>query len=267
PSVRTCVVIAREDTPGDRRLVGYVVPTGEAKVDAKELRSFLGHQLPEYMLPSAIVELNELPLTPTMKVNRRALPPPLYDAQASVDYVAPRSAVEEKLAAIWAEVLRVEQVSMNDNFFELGGHSLLAVRLFARIESVFGKHLPLATLFEASTIEKLAEVLAEEEWSAPWSSLVTIERNGSKRPLFCVHAAGGNVVELHELARHLSHDRPIYAFQSVGLDGQQEPLREIKDMAAHYISEMRRVQPQGPYFLCGRSFGGTVVFEMACQLQ
>ncbi len=267
PVVRTCVVIAREDVPGDRRLVGYVVPTAEGKVDTKELRSFLGQQLPEYMLPSAIVELKELPLTPTMKVNRRALPPPLYDAQAGVGYVAPRTATEEKLAAMWAEVLRVERVSMNDNFFELGGHSLLAVRLFAQIESVFGKHLPLATLFEASTIEKLAEVLAVEESPATWSSLVTIERNGSRRPLFCVHAAGGNVVELYELARHLSNDRPIYAFQSVGLDGRQEPLTEIKDMAAHYIKEMRRVQPHGPYFLCGRSFGGTVVFEMACQLE
>ncbi|HKN83795.1 MAG TPA: alpha/beta fold hydrolase, partial [Pyrinomonadaceae bacterium] len=267
PVVRTCVVIAREDTPGDRRLVGYVVPNEEGKVDAKELRAFLQQQLPDYMLLSAVVELKELPLTPTMKVNRRALPLPLYDAQAHQGYVAPRSPVEEKLAAIWAEVLKVERVSANDNFFDLGGHSLLAVRLFAKIADAFGKQLPLATLFQAPTIEQLAKILSEKEWSAPWSSLVAIEPHGSKRPLFCVHAAGGNVVELHDLARHLSEDRPVYAFQSLGLDGRQEPLTDIRDMAAHYINEIRLVQPHGPYNLCGRSFGGTVAFEMACQLQ
>jgi amino acid adenylation domain-containing protein len=267
PVVRQCVVVAREDTPGDRRLVAYVVPAEAGSVDANRLRAFLQEQLPDYMLPSAIVELKELPLTPTMKVNRRALPPPVYDAQANEGYVAPQSPVEEKLAALWAEVIKVERVGMNDNFFELGGHSLLAVRLFAKIADSFGKRLPLATLFQAPTIAQLAKLLSEEEWSAPWSSLVAIERNGSKRPFFCVHAAGGNVVELHELARHLGQDRPFYAFQSRGLDGRQEPLSDIREMAAHYISEMRLVQPHGPYLLGGRSFGGTVAFEMACQLQ
>ena len=268
PVARQCVVIAREDTPGDRRLVAYVVPAEAGSIDAKRVRAFLQKQLPEYMLPSAVVEIEELPLTPTMKINRRALPPPLYDAQAHEGYVAPRTALEEKLAAIWAEVLKVERVSINDNFFELGGHSLLAVRLFAKIADAFGRQLPLATLFQASTIEQLATILGEEESTAPQSSLVAIEPNGSKRPLFCIHAAGGNVVELHELARHLSsEDRPIYAFQSVGLDGRQEPLTDIRDMATRYIDEMRLVQPHGPYLLCGRSFGGTVAFEMACQLQ
>ena len=267
PVVRQCVVVAREDTPGDRRLVAYVVPADEGDFDAKQLRAFLQEQLPDYMMPSAVVGLKELPLTPTMKVNRRALPPPLYDGQANEGYVAPRSPLEEKLAAIWAEVLRVERVGVNDNFFELGGHSLLAVRLFARIANVFKKQLPLATLFQASTIEKLAKILGEEGWTAPWSSLVAIQPNGSKKPFFCVHAAGGNVVEFHELVRHLDQDRPFYAFQSRGLDGRQEPLTDIRKMAAHYINEMRFVQPRGPYLLGGRSFGGIVAFEMACQLQ
>ncbi len=267
PVVRQCVVIAREDTPGDRRLIAYVVPAEAGEFDAKQLRAFMQEQLPDYMLPAAMVELNELPLTPTMKVNRRALPPPRYDAQANAGYLAPRSPAEAKLAAIWAEVLRVERVGVRDNFFELGGHSLLAVRLFARIEAVFGKKVPLACLFQASTIEQLARILGEEEWTAPWSSLVAIQPNGSKPPFFCVHAAGGNVVEFHELARHLGQGRPFYAFQSRGLDGRQEALTDVREMAAHYINEMRLVQPAGPYLLGGRSFGGIVAFEMACQLQ
>ena len=148
---------------------------------------------------------------------------------------------------------------------------MLAVRLFARIEKLCGKHLPLATLFQAPTVAQLADVLREEGWTAPWSSLVAIQARGhnarGKRPLFCVHAVGGNVIEYHGLARHLGSDQPFYAFQSVGLDGRQAPLKSIPAMASHYIKEMREVQPAGPYLLGGHSLGGMIAFEMACQLR
>jgi thioesterase domain-containing protein/acyl carrier protein len=222
-----------------------------------------------------VVELPELPLTPSGKINRRALPAPEFAAQLKHDYVAPRTEVEELLCGIWADVLHVSSVGINDNFFELGGHSLLAVRLFARIEKLCGKHLPLATLFQAPTVAQLAEVLRKEGWTAPWSSLVAIRAEGQakghnetgKRPLFCVHAVGGNVLEYHDLARHLGPDQPFYAFQSVGLDGKQTPLKSIGEMASHYLKEMREVQPAGPYLLGGHSLGGMIAFEMACQLR
>jgi len=269
--VSESVVVAHEDATGDRRLVAYIVPFAGSKIDQQELRAFVQTKLPDYMTPAAIVELAELPLTPSGKLNRRALPAPEFDAQMKQSYVAPQTKVEQQLASIWAEVLRVPRVGINDNFFELGGHSLLAVRLFARIEKVLGRHLPLATLFQAPTVGQLAHLLGEGTTKDNWSSLVTIQAadqsvSSGKRPLFCVHAVGGNVIEYHDLARHLGPDQPFYAFQSVGLDGRQTPLKSIEEMALHYIKEMRVVQPSGPYLLGGHSLGGMVAFEMACQL-
>jgi thioesterase domain-containing protein/acyl carrier protein len=174
--------------------------------------------------------------------------------------------LELKLQRIWQKVLAVSPIGMDDNFFELGGHSLLAVRLFAQIEKSLGRNLPLATLFQAPTIRSLAEVLRKDGWAAPWSSLVLLQSGGNRRPFFCVHAAGGNVLEYHALAQLLGADQPFYGFQALGLDGKQPPHTSIKEMAAHYIREMREVQPEGPYFIGGRSSGGAVAFEMACQL-
>ncbi len=271
PTVCRNVVVVHEDMSGDRRVVAYIVPFAEGKIDLTELRAFVQRKLPEYMIPSALVELPDLPLTPSGKINRRALPAPEFAAQLEQNYLAPRTEVEELLSGVWAEVLKVARVGVNDNFFELGGHSLLAVRLFARIEKLCGKHLPLATLFQAPTVAQLAEVLRQEGWTAPWSSLVAIQARGykdrGKRPLFCVHAVGGNVIEYYGLARHLGPDQPFYAFQSVGLDGRQAPLKSIPAMASHYLREMREVQPAGPYLLGGHSLGGMIAFEMACQLR
>jgi thioesterase domain-containing protein len=144
---------------------------------------------------------------------------------------------------------------------------LLAVKLFTQIEKLFGKNLPLATLFEAPTIEQLAVLLKQKGWTPSWSSLVTLQPNGTKRPFFCIHALGGNVLEYQPLARFLGSDQPFYALQSYGLNKDNQPHTTIEEMAAHYIKEMQTVQPEGPYLLGGRSLGGTVAFEMACQLK
>ena len=160
----------------------------------------------------------------------------------------------------------VRSIGIRDNFFELGGHSLIAVRLFAEIEQTWGQNLPLATLFQKQTIAELADVLRQEEWSAPWSSLVPIKSGGNKPPLFCLHPVGGNILEYYTLANHLDRDRPIYGLQSQGLDGKQPPFRRVEDMASHYIQEVRTVQPHGPYYLLGYSFGGLVAYEIAQQL-
>ncbi len=260
-------VVTVLDWSGDRRLVAYFVPAGKSSPTTVELRNFLQQKLPDYMVPSAFVRLEALPLTPNGKLDREALPAP-DSTRPELDkkFAAPQDELELKLAKIWEKVLAVGPIGIDENFFELGGHSLLAVRLFTHLEKSFGRNLPLATLFQAPTVRLLAQVLRKDGWSAPWSSLVVLQNGGNRRPFFCVHAAGGNVLEYHDLARLVGADQPFYGFQAQGLDGNQSPHTTIKDMAAHYIKEMREVQAQGPYLIGGRSSGGTVAFEMACQL-
>jgi len=158
PGVGAAVVVAREDVPGDRRLVGYVTPRGDAILDPAVLRDALGRGLPEYMVPAALVVLDALPLTPNGKIDRRALPAPEWEGDS---YVAPRTGTEEVLARVFGEVLRVERVGIDDDFFVLGGHSLLAAQAVSRLGRAFGVDLPLRTLFEASTARSLGERVDE----------------------------------------------------------------------------------------------------------
>jgi thioesterase domain-containing protein/acyl carrier protein len=219
------------------------------------------------MSPAIFVALDALPLTPNGKVDRHALPLP-DESQRDLEqaYVAPRDQLEEQLVTLWANVLQRKSIGVNDNFFELGGNSLLAARLFAQIENRLGKHLPLATLFKFPTVEQLANSLRDSDAFKPWSSLVAIQPEGSRPPLFCVHAAGANVLIYRPLSRHLGNNQPVFALQAQGLDGRTKPLTTVEEMAALYISEMRAFQPRGPYFLLGASFGGLVIYEIAQQL-
>jgi amino acid adenylation domain-containing protein len=265
PQIKTTVVIAREDIPGDKRLVAYYVTTDAQPLPTTDLREFLS-QLPNYMVPSAFVLLSTLPLTANGKIDRRALPAPDREAASQLTFVPPRDEFEIQLTKIWERVLGIKSISITDNFFELGGHSLLAIRLFSEIEKLWHKNLPLATLFQAQTIEQLADILRQEGWSLPYSSLVPIQLGGTKPPLFCIHPIGGNVLEYYPLAAYLGKDQTVYGLQSIGLEEKQIPLHSIEAMAAHYISEIQVVQPNGPYLLLGYSFGGIVAFEIAQQL-
>lgn len=267
PTVDEIVVVAREEVEGDKHLVAYFVAAEKTAPTAGELRNFLKGKLPEYMVPSVFVRLSNLPLTPNGKINRRALPAPdRSDLTIKEDFAAPKDGVESQLAQIWESVLSVRPIGINHNFFELGGHSLLAVRLMHRIERAFGKDLPIATLIQAPTIEQLAALLRQKGWQPRQSSLVTIQSGGSKPPLFCVHGAGGAVIRFYDLARYLGSDQPVYGFQAQGLTGGDSLHSRVEDMASYYIDEMRAVQPEGPYFLGGYSFGGLVALEMAQQL-
>jgi amino acid adenylation domain-containing protein len=266
PSVRDVVVLP---SAGNDALVAFVVVNSELIPQdgtlASTLRSHAATKLPEYMSPTLFVPLDSLPLTPNGKIDRRALS--ISDGLLeSSDQIAPRNELEANLAKIWEKVLDRNTVGIRDNFFEIGGHSLLAARLFAQIENRFGRNLPLATLFQAPTVEQLAAVLSSNGLQKEWSSLVAIQPEGSRPPLFCVHAAGANVLIYRPLARHLGSDQPVYAFQARGLDGHSEPYVTVEDMAAHYLGELRAFQPHGPYYLLGASFGGLVAFEMAQRL-
>jgi amino acid adenylation domain-containing protein len=273
-ALQQVAVIVREDRPGDKRLVAYGVTTaGTEPLTTQDMRQFLKQSLPDYMVPAAFVPLAVLPLTPSGKLDRRALPQPdSADLSSASSYVAPSKLLEQQLAEIWAQVLNLDQVGIHDNFFDLGGHSLLAVQLFAEIETVLKHKLPLSILFKAPTIAEMATVIEEKKYDSAWSPLVEIQAGGSKRPLFCMHGGGFNVLIYRSLARHLGPDYPVYGLQARGLNRDpNEPIHDIaariEDFASDYIQEIRRIQPHGPYFLVGLSAGGNIAFEMAQQLQ
>jgi amino acid adenylation domain-containing protein len=268
-SIKNSAVIARElkTTPDNLQLVAYVEPNEDCALYKKEVRSFLAGQLPEYMVPTLIVLLDKLPLTPTGKVNRRALPEPESLGQGTEQsYLAPRDSIEMQLAKIWEKVLKTRPIGVRDDYFELGGNSLLAAQLFAQIEKTFGKKLPLATLFQAATIEDQANILRQDDWVPNWSSLVALRSSGPKPPLFCAAPVGGNVLSYHDLMNHLDPEIPIYGLQAIGLDGTQTVHRNVNEIATHYINEILSVQAEGPFYLSGSSFGGLVAYEMAQQI-
>lgn len=173
----------------------------------------------------------------------------------------------QQLTRIWENLLSVHPIEPDQNYFDLGGDSLLAVQMFAQIEKVFSVKLPVATLFEAPTVGELAQILNREAPRSRWLSLVTIQPNGSRPVLFCMHGAGGNVLIYRELSKHLGLNQPMYGLQSQGLDGSSEPQLHIEDMATAYVKEIQRVQPKGPYFLGGYCLGGTIAYEVAQQLR
>ncbi|MEH2412352.1 non-ribosomal peptide synthetase [Nostoc sp.] len=284
PGVQQAVVIAPEVVPGEKRLVGYVVPNSEQIIAIAQLRNFLQMKLPSYMVPSAFVILDTLPLNTNGKVNRKALPiANLTNTETEKTFATAEDSLQLQLTEIWENILGIHPIGITDNFFDLGGHSLLAVRLFSQIEKIVGKNLPLSILLQAPTIEQLANIVERERCSKfgiaatstadvksetliPWSSLVAIQPNGSKPPFFCVHGLGGEVLRFRELALHLGSDQPFYGLQPQGLDGKQLPYTRIEDMAAHYIQQIQAIQPHEPYFIGGYSAGGIIAYEMARQL-
>lgn len=201
-----------------------------------------------------------------MKTRRSSAPSVTAGLETSLNFQNGDNTAEQ-LTLIWQEILGVDSISPDQNYFDLGGDSSLAVQMFARIEKSFKIKLPLATLYEAPTIEELAKILRGETAASGWSPLVAIQIAGSRPPFFCMHGAGGTVLMYRDLARHLGDDQPFYGLQSQGLDGGCAPLTTVDEMAALYATEIQRVQPRGPYFLGGYCMGGTVAFAVAQRLQ
>ena len=262
-------VVARDGAGGDKQLVAYVVPRDGHAANIADLRGFLKDRLPEYMVPSFLVELKALPLSPNGKLDRKALPEPKERAGSGSRgvHVPPRNPLEKQLVDMWEEALGIRPIGVTDNFFDLGGHSLVAVRMMSQLNRQSEREIPVAVLFESPTIETLARLLTEPDASRPWSPLVSIQPSGSRPPLFCVHALFGSVLCFIELARALGSEQPLFGLQSIGAEGGGDPLERIEDMAVAYIEAVRTRQPRGPYHLAGYSLGGVIAYEMARQLR
>lgn len=261
PQVRQALVMVRED-----RLDAYV-EVGEspaAPVEAGAVMSHVRERLPDFMIPSAIVVMAEFPMTPNRKIDRNNLPDPQGEVQEH--YEAPRDSLELQVAEAFAEVLNRPRVGLRENFFEMGGHSLMILNLVSAIRERLDVDLPVPILFQANTVEMVAAFIRDSGAGFATGPLVALKANGSKNPLFLVHAVGGEVVGYTSLSQLMDPERPLYAFEAKGLHGNEQPLDRLEDLAASYIEAMREKQPQGPYLLGGWSLGGVIALEMARQL-
>ncbi len=274
PGVREAVVLARDgDHGGERRLVAYVAAGPEVPA-AAALRAALARRLPGYMLPAAFVFLDALPLDTSGKIDRRALPAPEDPgSEAGLPGVPPRTRLERFLAGQFREVLGLpagREIGIDDDFFALGGTSISGAILIYRLQEALSEVVHVVAIFDHPTVASLAEYLRERHAGAELAGvppgrgvLVPLQTGASgRRPLFCVHPVGGEVVAYRPLARHLGAGQPVY-----GLQSPDPPLADLREMAGRYAAAVREVQPEGPYRLAGWSMGGVVAYEMARQLQ
>ncbi|MFE3149783.1 amino acid adenylation domain-containing protein [Streptomyces sp. NPDC059218] len=268
PTLAQVAVLIREDRPGDKRLVAYVVPTEGSRPDLPELRRHAVAALPEYMVPATIVPLDALPLTVNGKLDRRALPePPQADTAGGRE---PRTPAEEVLCGLFAEVLGLTSVTIDDHFFQLGGHSLLATRLIGRIRSIWDTRVTIRDLFQYPTPVLLAEDIATNTGGDPMETLLPIRAataTDTGAPLFCVHAISGMSWSYAGLLRHIGGQRPLIGLQAKELTNPADRPAGIEEMADGYVAQIRSVQPHGPYHLLGWSFGGLVAHAIAARLE
>jgi amino acid adenylation domain-containing protein len=266
PGVREVAVVAREDGAAGRMLAAYVVPAAAgldaAGLDAAGLRRFLADRLPPFMIPSAFVTLDALPVTANGKLDRGALPAPRPTAPA---LVASRTPLEAQLASLWADLLGVDTVGITDDFFALGGDSLLAARMIQQVGELHGVRLPLAALYSHPTIQGLSAALGAGN-GAVSPPIVALNAGGGRPPLFFLHGDlhGGGFYSLR-LARRLGPDQPLYVVHPLGRDGGEVP-RSIEAMAEVHLDTLRRLRPAGPWRLGGYCNGGLVAYEIARRL-
>lgn len=281
PALGGVVVSVREDIPGDQRLVAYFETDAEERLPTTELRNLIKQKLPEYMVPSAFVQLTKLPLTTNGKIDRRQLPAP-DPARTEVDekFQAPRNEVEETLTRIWREVLGLTRVGIEDNFFDLGGNSLIAVEVFDRTREELQLDLAIRLLFQYPTIKALADKIASDlrkKFSSgnsrgkDWRYLREFQPGKGNSPVYMVPGAISGEVDVEfffyaRLAHFVGADYPFYGLRPKGADGHEEPHFTVREMAKDYVDEIRLFQPNGPYYLAGACIGGVVAYEMACRL-
>ncbi len=260
PAVSEAVVLLREDIPGEPRLVAYVIFSG-VPVGAASLREYASKSLPEYMLPSLVVALEQFPLSGSGKIDRRALPvPESIPWQIAADHpgaVEARDEIEATLLRIFRELLRIDQIGVTDSFFQYGGYSLLTVQLFARIDRELGVRLPISLLFDAPTVSDLARVIRS---GVSPSVIVPIRPYGKSAPIFLIQS----YLLYNAILDIVEPDRPVYGVREMG--DEREPMT-MEERVAKFSQEILAVCPNGPLSLAGWCAAGSLTVEIARHLR
>lgn len=256
-----CVLLSQDR----QQLRCYVVPG--MYYDRDTVIAFVKNKLPDYMVPAKWVEIEQMPLTANGKTDIKALLHLDEDGQPRREFVVPRNDTERQMVEVWQEVLGVDAVGVHDNFFDLGGQSLLAVELITEMEQRIGKQLPVNILYNSPTIAEINTYLEKAGKEKKWKSLLAVKESGTKMPIYIVAGDGLSLSNFQALSAYVDNDQPVYSLQPIGLNGVDEPLENIADIARHYIAEIMEHNPAGPYALGGYSFGGYVAIEMRRQLE
>jgi len=263
-AIRETVVLAREDEPGNKRLVAYYV-SAAAEVGAVSLREHLKATLPSYMIPAFFVPMNSMPLTPNGKLDRKALPKP-EGGEIRTTYVAPRTLIEMQVAAVFQEILHADKIGVHDNFFDLGGDSILGVKLTVIVMDHFGIQFPLRELFNNQTVEKIAEYLVNT-YTKSWSPIIQLNnKTDNNVPIFFCFTLQGIGSVYAKLSTIIEPDFLCYALESRGYSENKNPHSDMVEMAAYYIDEIKKIQKEGPYRIVAWSFGGLLAVEIGRQL-
>ncbi|WP_406004530.1 amino acid adenylation domain-containing protein [Streptomyces sp. NBC_00987] len=266
PHIHTTTVTTREDTPGNKQLVAYIVATPDNTPTTHQLRTHLQRQLPDYMVPSTYVTLDQLPLTPNGKVDTKALPAPDHHRpELATTYTAPRNSTEEIITGVWSDVLGIDTIGIHDNFFELGGQSISSVRVVSRLRDA-GLGVALQQFVRHPTVAQLAAALdVPQAASAGLVVLLSSVADPELPVLFCVHPGGGSTHPYRALARCLAGRFTVYGVQAPGLNADEVPLVGFESIADRYWREIRRVRPAGPCTILGWSTGAVIAHAMGVQ--
>jgi len=270
PAIRQAVVTVREDTPGDKRLVAYLAPTSGSELNFDSLRVQLASKLPDFMVPSKFVVVDEFPMTTSGKVDRKALPAPQSETRET-ELIPPRNELQVRLVSLFRRILNVEVVSVRDDFFELGGHSLMAARLVSQIHEATGRNIPLGTLFRAATVESLAQLIEQEIEVDSDHVVMEIQRGESGRlPFFAIVPPGEESLGYAMLARHMGPEQTVYKVQGhapVTRGKRPYTEQEMRALTEEYIAAMRTAQPHGPYCLGGLCDGTHIAEQIVLGLE
>lgn len=273
-AVYQCLVKPEQTSEDSISLSAYLIVLEHTQISATELRTTLKDELPDYMIPSRFYIVEQLFFTPNGKLDRKHPLIPIKQLSiATQQQIAPETKTQHQLHRIWCDTLKKERLSIDDDFFEQGGHSLLAIQIITRIHEELLIKLTIRALFDYTTIRSLSQEIErlfyKKTLNSPHDSqnLIPLKKSGHKPPLFLVHPIGGSVFWYAALSKHFDKERPLYAIQDPALEAHSFLFEHLEDMASCYIENIKRIQPQGTYFIGGASFGATVAVEIAKQLQ